>query len=53
VDNYYATVFDPALERGTGGSADAGLFRPTSNAQTYLQSLYKFPHAGAGGTALP
>ena len=46
VDNYYATVFDPALERGTGGKADAGLFRPTTNAQTYLQSLYTVPAKG-------
>jgi len=46
VDNYYATVFDPALEQGTGGNADAGLFRPTSNAQTYLQSLYTAPAKG-------
>jgi class 3 adenylate cyclase len=46
VDNYYATVFDPALEEGRGGNADAGLFRPTSNAQTYLQSLYTVPAKG-------
>ena len=46
VDNYYATVFDPALEQGTGGKADAELFRPTSNAQTYLQSLYTVPAKG-------
>ena len=46
VDNYYATVFDPALEEGRGGSADAALFRPKSNAQTYLQSLYTVPAKG-------
>jgi class 3 adenylate cyclase len=46
VDNYYATVFDPALEKGTGEKVDAGLFRPTSNAQTYLQSLYTVPAKG-------
>jgi len=46
VDNYYATVFDPALERGRGGNADGALFRPTSNAQTYLQSLYTVPAKG-------
>lgn len=46
VDRYYATVFDPALEKGTAGKVDAGLFRPTSNAQTYLQSLYTVPAKG-------
>jgi len=46
VDNYYATVFDPALEQASGAKADAGLFRPTSNAQTYLQSLYTVPAKG-------
>ncbi len=46
VENYYATVFDPALEKGSGQKVDAGLFRPTSNAQTYLQSLYTVPAKG-------
>lgn len=46
VDNYYATVFDPALEKGSGRKVDAGLFRPASNAQTYLQSLYTVPAKG-------
>lgn len=46
VDNYYATVFDPNLEKGSGQKVDAGLFRPTSNAQTYLQSLYTVPAKG-------
>jgi len=46
VDNYYATVFDPALEKGSGEKVDGGLFRPTSNAQTYLQSLYTVPAKG-------
>ena len=46
VDKYYATVFDPALEKRSGQQVDAGLFRPTSNAQTYLQSLYTVPAKG-------
>ena len=46
VDNYYATVFDPNLEKGSGAKVDGGLFRPTSNAQTYLQSLYTAPAKG-------
>ena len=46
VDNYYNAVFDPALEKGSGQKVDAGLFRPTSNAQTYVQSLYTVPAKG-------
>ena len=46
VDNYYTAVFDPALEKGTGQKVDAGLFRPSSNAQTYLQALYTVPAKG-------
>lgn len=46
VDDYYRTVFDPALEKGSGQKVDAGLFRPTSNAETYLQSLYTVPAKG-------
>lgn len=46
VDDYYANVFGPKLEKGTGGKADPGLFRPTSNAQTYVQSLYTVPAKG-------
>jgi class 3 adenylate cyclase len=46
VDNYYATVFDPALQNGSGQEADGALFRPTSNAQTYLQALYVVPAKG-------
>ena len=46
VDNYYTNVFEPALEKGTGEKVDGGLFRPTSNAQTYLQSLYTVPAKG-------
>lgn len=46
VDNYYANVFDPNLEKGSGEKVDPGLFRPTSNAQTYLQSVYTVPAKG-------
>jgi len=46
VDRYYANVFDPALEKGTAEKVDPGLFRPASNAQTYLQSLYTVPAKG-------
>lgn len=46
VDGYYATVFEKRLEEGTGQPADAGLYRPTSNAQTYLQALYTAPAKG-------
>ncbi len=46
VDNYYRTVFEPALEKGTGEKVDPALFRPKSNAQTYLQSLYTVPAKG-------
>jgi class 3 adenylate cyclase len=46
VDNYYATVFDKLLEENSGKTVDGGLFRPTSNAETYLQSLYTAPFKG-------
>lgn len=46
VGNYYTTVFDPNLEKGSGEKVDPGLFRPTSNAQTYLQNLYTVPAKG-------
>jgi len=39
VAGYYSTVFGPELAKGTGHDADPALFKPTSNAQTYLQSL--------------
>lgn len=51
VDNYYATVFDPALEKSSGQKVDGGLFRPTSNASTYLQSLYTVPAKGDFGAS--
>ena len=46
VDRYYADVFEKQLEEGTGQSADAALYRPTTNAQTYLQSMYTVPAKG-------
>jgi class 3 adenylate cyclase len=46
VDRYYSGVFDQNLEKYSGERADAGLFRPTSNAQTYLQNLYTVPANG-------
>lgn len=46
VSKYYADVFGPALAEGTGQPVDPGLFKPTSNAQTYLQALYTAPAKG-------
>ena len=46
IDRYYADVFDPGLEKGTGKSSDGHLFHPTSNAQAYLQALYTVPAKG-------
>lgn len=46
IDRYYADVFGRELEKGTGEEADPGLFKPTSNAQTYLQALYTVPAKG-------
>ena len=46
VDRYYSEVFDPALEEFTGQKVDGALYRPTSDAQTYLQSLYTVPAKG-------
>ena len=46
VAKYYATVFGPELEKGTGKKADPELYLPTSNAQTYLQDLYMVPAQG-------
>lgn len=46
VDRYYTEVFDPALEEFTGQKVDGALYRPTSDAQTYLQSLYTVPAKG-------
>ena len=49
VDRYYTDVFEKGLEAGTGKSADAALYRPTSNAQTYLQALYTVAGQGRPG----
>ena len=46
IDRYYADVFDKGLEKSTGKAADGQLYRPTSNAQAYLQALYTVPANG-------
>ena len=46
VTKYYAEVFGPKLAAGTGEQVDQGLFKPTSNAQTYLQNAYTVPANG-------
>jgi class 3 adenylate cyclase len=46
VSKYYATVFGPELAKGTGQPADPFLFKPTSNAEIYLQNAYTVPAAG-------
>ncbi|MBU3750061.1 MAG: HAMP domain-containing protein [Mycobacterium sp.] len=46
VKAYYSTVLGPNLEKRTGQAADPEIYRPTSNAQTYLQSLYTVPAKG-------
>ncbi|WP_036347692.1 adenylate/guanylate cyclase domain-containing protein [Mycolicibacterium aromaticivorans] len=46
VATYYSTVFGPTLAQRTGQPVDASLFQPTSNAATYLQSLYTVPAQG-------
>lgn len=46
VAKYYETIFGPRLTEGVGGTADADLYEPTSNAQTYLQNLYTVPAKG-------
>lgn len=46
VANFYSRVFGPELERGSGQKSDPSLYRPTSNAQTYLQSAYTVPAKG-------
>ncbi len=52
VDTFYTTVFGPELAEGTGQQADAALYKPTSNAQTYLQALYTAPAKGDFQAAL-
>lgn len=46
VSKYYETIFGPALAKRTGQDVDASLFKPTSNAQTYLQYEYTVPAQG-------
>ncbi len=46
VSKYYTTIFGPKLSEGLGTKADAELYTPTSNAQTYLQNLYTVPAKG-------
>lgn len=46
VARFYADVFGPELEKGSGAKADPQLYRPTSNAQTYLQNAYTVPSKG-------
>lgn len=46
VSGYYTGVFGPELEKGLGEKVDPELYQPTSNAQTYLQSLYTAPSKG-------
>ena len=46
VSEYYQNFFGPKLSEGIGSKADADLYKPTSNAQTYLQNLYTVPAGG-------
>ncbi|AQT82817.1 hypothetical protein B1R94_14040 [Mycolicibacterium litorale] len=46
VAKYYSTVFGPTLAERTGQPVDASLFKPTSNAATYLQYEYTVPARG-------
>lgn len=46
VNKYYAEIFGPELAKGTGQPVDPGLFKPTSNAEWYLQNAYTVPAAG-------
>ncbi len=46
VSNYYSTVFGPGLAKETGKQVDPTLFKPTSDAQTYLQYHYTVPARG-------
>lgn len=52
VAKYYDTVFGPALAKRTGHDVEASLFKPTSNAQTYLQYEYTVPAQGDYDAAL-
>lgn len=46
VNRFYTDLFGPELAKGTADKADPDLYRPTSNAQTYLQALYTAPAKG-------
>lgn len=46
VATYYSKVFGPELQRRTGTTVDAALYKPTSNAQTYIQNSYTVPAKG-------
>jgi len=46
VSNYYENIFGPRLSEGVGTEAAPELYKPTSNAQTYLQNLYTVPANG-------
>lgn len=46
VDNYYASDFGPELAKESGQKVDPELYKPTSTAQIYLQSLYTAPSMG-------
>ncbi len=46
ITSYFDSITNAQLEEGTEQSADPALYRPTSNAQTYLQFLYTVPAKG-------
>ena len=52
VARYYSGVFGPELQRRTGTTVDAGLYKPTSDAQTYIQNFYTVPANGDFAAAL-
>ena len=52
VNSFYSMVFGPELSKGVGRQADPALFKPTSNAQIYLQALYTAPARGDFDKAL-
>lgn len=52
VAKYYSGVFGPELEQRTGAPVDVALYKPTSNAQTYIQNSYTVPAKGDFAAAL-
>ena len=52
VARYYSSVFGPELQRRTGTTVDASLYKPTSNAQTYIQNSYTVAANGDFAAAL-